>query len=59
MEENANPAKLISEKDRIRIVKTSFKVKLQALVMELATSAFPTQFFLRISKITVLPNSSK
>ena len=59
MEENANPAKLISEKDRIRIVKTSFKVKLQALVMELATSAFPPHVFLRISKITVLPNSYK
>ena len=53
------PAKLISEKDRIRIVNTSFKVKWQVLAMELVTRAFPTHFFLGISKITVLPNSSK
>ena len=59
MEQNINPVKLISEKDRIRIVNTSFKVKLQALAMELATRASPTHFFLGFSKITVLPNSSK
>ena len=59
MEQNINPVKLISEKDRIRIVNTSFKVKLQALAMELATRASPTYFFLGFSKITVLPNSSK
>ena len=59
MEQNINPVKLISEKDRIRIVNISFKVKLQALAIELATRASPTHFFLGFSKIIVLPNSSK
>ena len=36
MKQNVNPVKLISEKDRIRIVNILFKVNLQSLVIELA-----------------------
>ena len=35
MKQNINPVKVISEKDRIRIVNTLFNVKLQALDKEL------------------------
>ena len=47
MKKIINPVELISEKDRIRIVNTLFKVKLEALAI----------FFLRISKETVLPST--
>ena len=46
-EKNVNPVELMSEKGRIRIVNTLFKVKLEALAI----------FFLRISKETVLPST--
>ena len=48
MKQNVNPAKVISEDDRIRIVKTLLNVKLQALDKELATllkRSLPYAFF--------------
>ena len=58
--QNVKPVKVINEKDRIIIVKTLFKVKLQALAIELAAllnRSFPTHFFLGNSKVNVLSNS--
>ena len=48
--QNVKPVKVINEKDRIIIVKTLFKVKLQALAIELAAllnRSFPHTLFPR------------
>ena len=48
MKQNVNPVKIISEKNRIKIVNTLFNLKLQALDKELVAllkRSLPFEFF--------------